>query len=732
MRTQDATRQGRVFGPSTTPPPSPKTRESPAKSSRVTPDNGLLNPEPLRPGGVDPLPEGARLGRRVVKRVLGQGGFGVTYLARDEVLDLDCAVKEYLPQLYAERGADLTVKPRTFSTEGAFDWGRERFLLEARTLARFKHPNIVRVTDFFEANNTAYMVMDYERGESLASLLRREGTLDFERVRALLLPLLSGLETLHAAGVIHRDIKPDNIYLRESGEPVLIDFGSARGGSDEASQRFTALLTPGYSPHEQYSAASRQGPYTDLYALAAVIYRILSGKKPVDAAARSAAVLEDAPDPMTPAAKLGLLGLPPAFLAAVDKALAIPPAARPQSVAQWRDMLFPEAEPADPTFADLARVLDRPGEPSQALDLSRPDFEPDALRSEPLDDDHRPLFDGILLVGPAGTTLDNDAKALEFAARMRPVIVHSAAGALDRIAQRPPELVVARAGPGAAFGIALIARQGDRFDEEAPPTLLIGTDRRAKTVYEAAQAGAIGYMFRPCPPERLASFLASLAPAVRWLDVEAELLREAQRALDEGKLDEALESYFEVASVEEDLLAEGEPGAKKLFEDALCEFALARPNKGMRLFWKAFRLKGFEAAGLQGQAKVHAALGETEAARIAQSKAGVAREELDLMGNLRLHFLSTLAYAQPGASPLVAFGVELRREKDYSRAMWAFDLALAGDPKDVKARLNLALAKALDGDRTGAAEELGKALLIDPENEEARKLYKKLTGLNFK
>lgn len=201
--------------------------------------------------------------------ILGQGGFGITYLANDPNLDLLVAIKEFLPMELAVRESDSSLHPVSDGHSDTYGWGLDRFLSEAQTLARFRHPNIVRVLSVFEANNTAYMVMEYEQGKSLEDALKFRRIEGEEQLLGLLFPLLDGLELVHAAGFIHRDIKPDNIYMREDGVPVLLDFGSARQALGVATRTLTTLVSPGYAPFEQYNAtrdSDRQGPWTDLFA----------------------------------------------------------------------------------------------------------------------------------------------------------------------------------------------------------------------------------------------------------------------------------------------------------------------------------------------------------------------------------------------------------------------------------------------------------------------------------
>lgn len=258
-----------------------------------------------------------------IDAVLGQGGFGVTYLASDVQLGLKVAIKEYLPAGYAWRASDQSVAPR-WPEDGAFyQSGLDSFLVEARTLATFRHPNIVRVARFFEANRTAYMVLEYEHGKSLASWWAGRRPLAEADLLSLLRPLFDGLAVVHAAGYLHRDIKPDNIYVRrDDGSLVLLDFGAARqvlavaGAAGEA-------VTPGYAPPEQYGEGE-QGPWTDIYALGATLYWMVAGVKPPPSPERIAGR-----QTMLPALQAGQGRYSPAFLAAIDWALAPEPAARP-------------------------------------------------------------------------------------------------------------------------------------------------------------------------------------------------------------------------------------------------------------------------------------------------------------------------------------------------------------------------------------------------------------------
>jgi serine/threonine protein kinase len=276
------------------------------------------------------LSAGTRLGEYRIRDVLGQGGFAFTYLAQDENLDKPFAIKEYFPVSLAVRDRSGKVVPRSPDHKTELRYGLSRFLRESRVLARFHHPNIVQVLRFFEANDTAYIVMNFLDGEGLHILLNHEQVLDEETLRAVLFPLLDGLERVHDAGILHRDIKPSNIFIEASGSPILLDFGAARDVRRGKSTSLTSFVTHGYAPIEQYGDRSRQGPWTDIYALGAVVYECVTGDVPPDAPERA---LEDV---MVPAVEAAQGRYSEHFLAAIDHALALRPEDRPQTIAQWR------------------------------------------------------------------------------------------------------------------------------------------------------------------------------------------------------------------------------------------------------------------------------------------------------------------------------------------------------------------------------------------------------------
>ncbi len=287
------------------------------------------------------LPTGTELvGDYRIERVLGAGGFGVTYLADEIALARLVTIKEYFPSDIAARTAGIEAAPRSHDCASDYRWGLDRFIEEAQTLAKFDHTNIVRVYRYFRANNTGYMVLHFEEGQSLKNWLKSLGRAPRQNeLDAMLAPLLDALDLIHKSDFLHRDIAPDNIIIRKSGDPVLIDFGSARGEIASHTKTVSALVKPGYSPYEQYSETSRQqGPWTDIYALGATLYHAVTGKRPPDAPSRMVK------DEIVSVRDAALSSYRPGFLKAIEKALLLNIEARPQSIAAWRgDLLAPDA-----------------------------------------------------------------------------------------------------------------------------------------------------------------------------------------------------------------------------------------------------------------------------------------------------------------------------------------------------------------------------------------------------
>ena len=278
------------------------------------------------------LPTGSKLYEFEIEALLGHGGFGITYRATDTLLQETVAIKEFLPNELAIRISDATVRAKSQQAEPDFDAGLKSFLEEARVMARFRHPRIVHVRRFFELHGTGYIVLDYERGKTLSERLS-DGPIPDPELRSILSGVLDGLEVIHARAILHRDLKPNNIMLREDGAPVIIDFGAARDFQARHSRSITAIATAGYAPPEQYGVGGQQGPWSDLYALGAIAYRAVSGEPPVDSLRRLRK------DPLVPAVVAGAGKYDEALLRTIDWMLKIDEEDRPTSVEQVREAL---------------------------------------------------------------------------------------------------------------------------------------------------------------------------------------------------------------------------------------------------------------------------------------------------------------------------------------------------------------------------------------------------------
>jgi formylglycine-generating enzyme required for sulfatase activity len=313
------------------------------------------------------LPVGDMIEEFRIVRILGAGSFGIVYECQNTYLPETAAIKEFLPPDLAYRGADRRVLPLSAQTEETFRWARERFLQEAKTLWELaqpeRHPNIVRVTRYCEANGTAYMFMELEQGRPLSDILDAQDRLSAQELDALFYPLLGGLERVHAASVLHRDIKPANILIRADGSPVLIDFGAARRVVAGGERSILSAYTPVYAALEQYHEVGDQGPWTDIYSLGATLYQAVTGRKPLSAAKRLWG------ETQAPVAEECAGRYPPPILAALDKALEVNPEDRPQSVTEWRRCLV--AKPLESGADDETLVMRGVG-PDEPTRISAP------------------------------------------------------------------------------------------------------------------------------------------------------------------------------------------------------------------------------------------------------------------------------------------------------------------------------------------------------------------------
>lgn len=294
-------------------------------------------PPPPRSEHGNALPVGTFLGEFELTRVVGEGGFGIVYLAQDHSLQRRVALKEYMPSALAARTGPTTVAVKSERHRETFDLGLKSFVNEARLLAQFDHPALVKVYRFWEANGTAYMVMPFYEGTTLKDRLRdMEAAPDEGWLMGLLAPLTEALLVIHGEHCYHRDIAPDNIILLQgSGRPLLLDFGAARRVIGDMTQALTVILKPGYAPLEQYAEVPgmKQGPWTDVYALAAVVYYAITRRTPPPAVGRMVN------DSYVPLAEAAAGRYSERFVQAIDQALRVKPDERTQSIAALREAL---------------------------------------------------------------------------------------------------------------------------------------------------------------------------------------------------------------------------------------------------------------------------------------------------------------------------------------------------------------------------------------------------------
>jgi serine/threonine protein kinase len=299
----------------------------------------------------------------LIGRVLGQGGFGITYLAWDSLLDRKLAVKEFFPRELATRNsADNTVRVHSSSYDEQFSYGLDKFLDEAKTLAKFdNHPNVIAVKDFFRANGTAYLVMNYLEGCTLKDYLLYKGVaLTFDEALAVTLPVLDALQTVHEAGVLHRDISPDNIFITAQGSIIVLDFGAARHALGEKGKNLSIILKPGYAPEEQYRSRGVQGPWTDIYAVAATFYHAVTGTMPQESLDRLAV------DQLVSPSLMGV-AISPTAEQALLKALAVNAENRYKTVGEFRDAIMAGGE----STAPVAETLIEAAQANKAAELNQ-------------------------------------------------------------------------------------------------------------------------------------------------------------------------------------------------------------------------------------------------------------------------------------------------------------------------------------------------------------------------
>jgi len=305
---------------------------------------------------LDSLKAGTQLDGYLLEKTLGGGGFSVVYRARQINNGRCVVIKEYIPNKLARRDCNGQVCARSPETENRFKRGRKLFFQEASTLATLKHTNIVDVFNFFQANGTVYMVMEYQEGENLQHYLQRYRSGLSERfLRTVFPPLLDGLELIHASDLLHLDIKPGNVHIQRGGQPLLLDFGAVHGFPQSRQEQPGQVISPGFSPIEQYDNRGYVGPWTDLYAIGATMRACIEGRPPLNARQR----YEN--DTLKPAQFAFRGRYADNLLRAIDWAMEVDPLLRPQNVAEFRAALTAETtpEPEEPrsAFGRLAAVF---------------------------------------------------------------------------------------------------------------------------------------------------------------------------------------------------------------------------------------------------------------------------------------------------------------------------------------------------------------------------------------
>ena len=449
------------------------------------------------------LPVGAMLGEFEIIDLVGEGGFGIVYLAQDHSLHRKVALKEYMPASLALRGQDTSVSVRSERDRATFEIGLRSFVNEARMLAQFDHPALVKVYRFWEANGTAYMVMPFFSGETLQDVLkRRDDPPDEAWIRKIVWPLMDALAIIHADQVYHRDIAPDNIMLLADERPVLLDFGAARRVISDMTHALTVILKPGYAPIEQYAdmPGMKQGPWTDVYALAAVVYFMIRKRKPPAAVSR---IMQDSYEPLTSSEVAGRYSH--GLLQGIDSCLSVRAEHRPQSIAAMREALdraapppLPEAmapqTPADHTearapapdaAADIA--LDLAEAPDPADPASDDIFSDVVVAPEPAGKSKGPLIAGAAMVLSALV-----AGSAYYATRPAPAALPTAAPvvAAAPVVTTPSAPAPAAAVPAPAPAPPPVQRIASLA--AAIDTALAGADPRLSITLEAPASIAVG------------------------------------------------------------------------------------------------------------------------------------------------------------------------------------------------------------------------------------------------
>ena len=655
--------------------------------------------------GIVPLPKGHVLGSYKIRGLLGIGGFGITYRALDLNLNSMVALKEYLPVEFAVRKKGLMVEARSPMLRDAFAWGKGCFLNEARTLAQFKHPNIVRVLSFFEANNSAYFAMDFEKGQNLKRILQSRESLEEEQIYEVLLPLMEGLELLHAKGFIHRDVKPGNIYVREDGTPVLLDFGAAMRPEDTLSELGRTLLTPGYAPPEQYDGKATLGPWTDIYGLAAVTYRAVSGVKPVESILRKAALLLNKPDPLPRAAIAGQGRYSRELLQAIDLGLRVDAGQRPQSVNAWRALFYSEttAPQKDAAPSNLAQEMRLFTGASYSA------------------------FNKALLAGKDPEHIRVDSVLLQTLLSLRVTCLARGVDAIAAMQRQSFDIIFCDSALADMPLMDFLGESSRKLLWNRPPVIVLHEKHAdAQLLAEGILLGAAAFIQRPYVEEDLQRALRQLAQLQQTYAVEESLLTEASRLIAQGRLARAMQFYADVLSIEEEAHSLGEPDFTALSWRGMRHIASGEYVPALECFHKAAAMLRLLAEAQSSLADAHRKMGNMELYLEAATLAAKQAERHIRMLERRMAFAALMRQDDNAKSTLNDLGVELRRKNDYRGALNAFTQALHLAPRSAGIYYNLARTQAHLRKFKAARASLENALRLQPHFPQAVELYNRL------
>jgi serine/threonine protein kinase len=676
----------------------------------MTPDSGQGGSEGCAPGSeaVPTLTPGMVVGPYVVDGVLGRSTFVVTYLASDLNLRHRVALKEYLPQTLVRRLPMGELRPRSPECSEAHAWGKARFLDEARVLARFRHPNIVRVLSFHQQYNTAYFAMDFEQGQDLGTLLEKHGPLAPRDVPRLLLPLLDGLEVMHAMGFIHRDVKPSHIIVRRDFSPVLLGFGVAFEPGGESGGRISVFPARGYAAPEQYVADAPLGGWTDIYSLAAVFYQAVTGERPVEAGFRATELASGRSDPLAPIQDRARAGHDPEVLRALEQALAPDYMDRPQSVGGFRELL-----PGAWTMGGggIGGGTTLAGE--------RP------LRPLPRELRH---FQRVLLCSAVAENARVDSVLLQTLFSMRTRHVTHGAEALSLLHRESFDLALCDVGLADMHAAIFLEAAALRLQWRRPPLFVLSYDDGEELKTQVVALGGLGLLKRPYGERDVERALRRILALRGSCSVEESLVTQARRTAIQGRHARAIRLYRDLLEMEAEARNLGEPGFEESGWRSMQELASGETDRALESFSRGEMLLALVSEAHAGLAEAYRTKGAMERyldqARQAADKARLFEE----MFVRRVRLARLLAGEASLSNPFHALGTSLAASGDKAGALRALSLALEQTPHAADIHCDLATLHLQTGERHVARKSLDLALRYDPENERARDMLRRLGG----